>query len=98
MSASLLNLAGFRGLFPEFAGVVDTIVQPALDDAAGRVSPTVYGEQLSRAHGLMAADILVSSPWGHAARLNAKVADGRTTYSAQLDKIRSERASMWGIT
>lgn len=85
-------------MLPEFNGVVDAMVQGALDDAADRVSLGVYKNQLGRAHALMAADVLVSSNWGQAARLNAKVADGKTTYSAQLDKIRRERAGMFGNT
>lgn len=98
MAAALLLLADFRVMFPEFNGVVDDMINLALADAADRVSPGVYKNQLGRAHGLMAADILVASNWGQAARLNAKKADGKTTYSAQLDKIRSERAGLYGNT
>lgn len=94
----MLDLAGFRDMFPEFNAVGDTVVELAVRDAVGRISVGVYGDQANRAHGLMTADILVSSNWGQSARLNAKIADGRTTYSAQLDKIRSERAGMRGIT
>jgi hypothetical protein len=95
---ALITLSEFRVMFPEFQSVVDATINAALTDAADRVSKGVYKNQLGRAHGLMAADILVSSPWGASARLNAKTADGKTTYSAQLDKIRSERCAFYGIT
>ena len=98
MAAVLLALSDFRTMFPEFNGVVDGLINLALADAADRVSPGVYKNQLGRAHGLMTADILVSSPWGQSARLDPKAVDGKTTYSAQLDKIRSERCAFYGIT
>jgi len=96
----MLDLAGFRTLWPEFAGVSDAIVNTALTDAAGRLSPVVYGNQINRAHGLLAAHIAVTAPWGHAARLtvNAKVIDGQTIYSKALAELKSERGGLRGIT
>jgi len=85
-------------MFPEFNGVVDSLINLALTDGADRVSPGVYKNQLGRAHGLMAADILVSSPWGQSARLDPKDPRTGTTYSNQLDRIRSERCAFYGIT
>jgi hypothetical protein len=76
------------------------MIDAALTDAAGRVSPAVFKEQINRAHGLRAAHILVSSGWGGAARLDAKgkSPDGETTYSALLKQMIAERAACRGMT
>jgi hypothetical protein len=101
MAQVLATLGDFRDTFPEFLGVVDAMVIRALGDAAGRVAPGVYTDQLTRAHCLMAAHILVTSPWGQAARLAAgngatQFTIGQTTYSLALRQIQSERCAFIG--
>lgn len=103
MGATAATLGDFRDTFPEFAGVVDALCSRALDDASDRVAPGVYKNQLNRAHCLMAAHILVTSPWGQSARLTSKQLPngspaGSTTYSLQLREIQRERAGMIGVT
>lgn len=103
MSAVLATLGDFKDTFPEFIGVADLLCTRALSDAADRVAPGVYLNQLNRAHCLMAAHILVTSPWGQSARLASKqlpngAPAGSTTYSLQLREIQSERCAFIGCT
>jgi hypothetical protein len=103
MAQTLATLGDFKDTFPEFAGVLDALCQRALDDASDRVAPGVYLKQLNRAHCLMAAHILVTSPWGLSARLSGKGGGtqftvGQTTYSFQLKEIQAERAAFIGCT
>ena len=103
MAAVLATLADFRATFPEFLGVVDEMINPALADAAGRIAIGVYTDQTTRAHCLMAAHILVTSPWGQSARLSGKnqpigAPPGQTTYSLALREIQRERAAFIGCT
>lgn len=95
----MLDLAGFRDMFPEFQVVGDSLIVTNLDLAKGRVSPVVYGDQIDRAHGLMTAHAMTSgSSWGQSARLNPKAFDGKTIYSKALDEIRDERCAFRGAT
>jgi hypothetical protein len=93
----MLDLAGFRAMFPEFAATSDSLINLSLDDAALRVSPGVYGGNINRAHGLVTADMLVSAPWGAGARLNPKAVDGKTVYNMALKRLIEERGGLRGI-
>lgn len=102
MSQTLATLGDFKDTFPEFLPVADALCERALLDASDRVSPGVYKGQLNRAHCLMAAHILVTSPWGQSARLGPKALPpgakpGSTTYSLALDEIKAERAAFIGV-
>jgi hypothetical protein len=103
MAATLATLGDFKDTFAEFIPVQDALCLRALADAADRVSPGVYKNQLNRAHCLMAAHILVTSPWGQSARLGPKqitpgAPPGSTTYSLALREIQRERAALIGCT
>jgi len=84
----VLNLAGFRALFPEFAKANDALVQSRLDQAAKRLDVAVWGIRIDEGHGLLTAHLLALSPFGQAARL---VSDkGQTTYGKQYQDILPE--------
>lgn len=97
------TLGDFKDTFPEFLPVADALCQRALDDAQDRISKGVYKLQTRRAHCLLAAHVLVTSPWGQSARLASKqlpngAPAGSTTYSLQLREIAKERAVGIGST
>jgi len=103
MSTALATLGDFRDTFPEFAGVVDGLITRALNDASDRIAVGVYRNQTTRAHCLLAAHVLVVSPWGQNARLSGKnqpagAPPGQTTYSLALRELQRERAAFIGCT
>ena len=81
-----MSLDKFKVLFPEFGQTPDPVLQAHLDQAAVEFDVVVWRGLLEGAHGLLTAHKLSCSPYGQAARLNAK--DGRTTYLAEYERLR----------
>lgn len=94
----MLDLQAFRDRWPEFNGAGATLVQAALDDAEALVSIGVFSTVIDRAHGLQAAHLLASSPWGAGARLNSKGSDGETVYSKALKRLIYYKGGLRGNT
>lgn len=92
-----LNLAAFQARRPEFQNVDGSLLQAALDDAAKRLSPAVFGVRYDEAHMWLAAHLCASAPWGAAARLQGTT-DGSTVYSAALERLSREVGFGFGIT
>lgn len=81
----MLDLAGFRALFPEFKTAPDPLVQSRLDQAALRVDTSVFGTRINEGHGLKAAHLLAISPYGQMARMSSKAGD--STYNVQYREL-----------
>lgn len=65
----MLDLAGFRLIYPEFRSQSDALVQKALDMAEARTDAGVFGTLTDEAHGALTADILTSRPAGQSAKM-----------------------------
>lgn len=81
-------LGAFREVFPELHTAGDALVQAMLDRAERSIDSSVFGERFDDAHGLLAAHLLVLSPYGKNARLQS--ATGTSPYWPQYDAIRIE--------
>lgn len=88
----MLDLAGFRALYPEFAKASSDLVQSRLDQATNRYDPDVWAERSDEAHGLQTAHLLAISPFGQAARLVSE--KGRSTYLVEYERILPEVAGL----
>ncbi len=93
----MLDLAAFQLRHPEFANVDSGLIQVALDDAAARLSASVFGDSINEAHSLLTSHILAMNPWGAAAQLKV---DGvtTTTYGVALETLIRERGAGYGVT
>lgn len=81
----MLNLAGFRAIYPEFKSVSDLMVQSALDMAELRTDAGVFGILANEAHGWLTADILASRPSGRETKI--KGLENTTVYGAQRARL-----------
>ena len=99
-----LLLADFRVRHPEFKGASDALVTIKLADALLRLSPGLFGASFNEAHGWLTAHLLATTPWGMAARLDAKAAvllgakPGATIYSLELQRLALEAGAGIGVT
>ena len=82
-----MNIDQFRAQYPEFAQTPVPMIEAKLNAAAAEFDPAIWGNLLDEAHGLLTAHKLSTSPFGQAARLNAK--DGRTTYLVEYERLRA---------
>lgn len=82
-----MDLETFRTLHPEFEPVLDQVVQSKLDQAAERLDAAIYGRLYDQAHEHLAAHLIVTSPFGHSARLEADQ-DGTSLYWPEFERIR----------
>ncbi len=82
-----LTLTDFRARYPEFRPVADPQVQGSLDSAHALLSEEVYGVAYTLAVGLLAADLLMSGPFGNGMRAESTAAPELTTYRVQLNLI-----------
>lgn len=80
-----MDLATFRVQYPEFVSAPDTLVNPALARAIGRVDVTVWGTWTDEAVGLLTAHLLAIAPNGTFARLVSKA--GETVYQKQFNEL-----------
>jgi len=71
----MMTLIAFRARYPEFRTASDELVQAILDDAALRVDPRAFGKKIDIAHGLVAAHLLLNSPYGRSQRLESGEAE-----------------------
>lgn len=74
----MLDLAAFRLEYPEFQSAEDAFVSAYLARAARRIDPRIWGELAAEGHGLLAAHLVATSPYGQMARMVS--ADGDSTY------------------
>lgn len=82
-----LSLTDFRARFPEFRPVADAQVIATLASAHVLLSEEAYGVAYTLAVGLLAADLLMSSPFGNGMRSESSAAPELTTYRVQLNLI-----------
>jgi len=80
-----MTTAEFRCSFPEFKSVQDPQISAYLTKARQRVDPTVLGNRLNQAHGLLTADLLAGAPFGQQARMTSE--EGMTTYRKQFQQL-----------
>lgn len=80
----MITLAAFDVSYPEFVNVPSATKQAKLAEAELLIGDA-FGEQEDLAHGLAAADLLLSAPMGHAARAKGTQ---ETAYAARLAKLR----------
>ena len=79
------DLTSWRAAYPEFRGVSDGTCQAKLDEAALQVDPGVWGAKAGAGHGLLAAHLLASSPFGQNAKMSS--VDAGTTYLANFKRM-----------
>jgi hypothetical protein len=82
--------ASFKARRPTFNPVADAVVTSALEEAARRVDPRVFGDRTDDAVSLLAAHLLSVDPGGQAARL--KSTNASTTYLEDYRRLMRERA------
>lgn len=82
-----MDLQTFRSLHPEFDSLDDPIIEVKLAQAAERLDPSVYGGKYDQAHELLAAHLLVVSPFGQSARLEGDQ-EGSSLYWPEYERIR----------
>ena len=81
-----MSLDKFKVLFPEYGETPGPVIQAHLDLTIVEFDPLIWRHLLEKAHGFLTAHSLAMSPYGQAARLNAK--DGKTTYLAEYERLR----------
>jgi uncharacterized protein DUF4054 len=93
----MLTRAAFRGRYPEFEGVADSLIDTCLADALNGISQAVFGARADEAQACLTAHLLAGGrPWGVAARL--KEGNGATVYSRALDDLITIKAAGYGVT
>jgi len=93
----MLTRDAFRGRYPEFAGVANSLIDTCLADALNGISQAVFGARADEAQACLTAHLLAGGrPWGQAARL--KEGNGQTVYGAALDALIVVKAAGYGVT
>lgn len=82
-----MELETFRSLHPEFSTVSDEVVEQRLSQAADRLDRAIYGRHYDAAHELLTAHLIVTSPFGHSARLDGDQ-EGNSLYWPEYVRIR----------
>jgi len=90
----MLDVAGFRLRFSEFKTLSDARILAALNDAAERTNPDVFGTSTNEAHGQLAADLLASSPGGAETRM--KDEPTKTVYRVNRERLELEHCGFRG--
>ncbi len=90
-----LTTEQFLARYPEFAGTGPDLVEAKLAEADLQVDAAVWGDQADIGHGLVAAHLLATSPFGENARMVAK--DGTTTYGTRLETMQRRVAKGLGL-
>lgn len=85
-----MSVTEFRQYFQEFITVPDANVEFYLSAAEIKVNPKVFINQTKMAHGLWAAHLLSSSPFGM--NLKLQTSDGLTDYSKSFQFIQNSVA------
>lgn len=93
----MLNLAAFQLRHPEFQNVDSGLIQVKLDDAAKRLSASVFGDRIDEAHEYLTAHLLAMAPWGVAAQVKVDGAT-TTTYGLALETLIREVGAGYGVT
>ncbi len=85
----MLDPAGFRARYPEFATASDALVSVTLKDASSQIDNSVWGTLTDQAHGLLTAHMLVIAPNGQMARLQTD--KGVSTYWTRYVALRDQQ-------
>lgn len=86
----------FRVRFPEFRTAPDGLVTRVLGEATRSIDDSVYGAQTDDAIGYLAADLLVTSPFGKNQRLEDDKSE--STYRKSYLAIRKQCVLLIGVT
>lgn len=93
-----MDLASFKIRRPEFRNIPDDAIQACLNDAAVRTDASLFGNTYDEAHMWLAADILVSSPFGQQARLVPEGENKKSIYATKRKELEDISCGFGGGT